>query len=290
MSGLLSPEELAEIRSMSGWQAPNALALLDHIDALTAERDALQYKLEDGETKPGIRERIGQLREDGDWCCEVGCGDGGCETCPCCDAGWCISGKDGIPDDPDDRAHWMEVAAEHNPLVPLLDALAAERDEHEDRANYANALISYYEAGTLAEHLQAEVDALQAKLESLREGPDWFAETQYLAADVSEVRTNAFQDGWASGTGGHRERTRAGIAALDTYDAANLRADMREVLAERDALKARLAEAQAGIEAKAVAARDEAEKAWERDVGIFADGRVQGLADAAWIVSGGVPE
>lgn len=54
------------------------------------------------------------------WCCNVGCGSGGCETCPCCSAGWCVSGRHGLPEDADDLAQWLEVAAEHNPAVAAL--------------------------------------------------------------------------------------------------------------------------------------------------------------------------
>lgn len=82
--------------------------------------DDIADLLEDAGTRSGITDRIEELQRSGSWCCEVGCGDGGCESCPCCDAGWCLSGKDGLPTDPADRAHWLEVAAEYNPLVPLL--------------------------------------------------------------------------------------------------------------------------------------------------------------------------
>lgn len=31
-------------------------------------------------------------------CCQYGCNGGACEQCPCCCAGWCISGTDGEPE------------------------------------------------------------------------------------------------------------------------------------------------------------------------------------------------
>lgn len=67
-----------------------------------------------------LGELLAEARRRGEWCCEVGCGSGACETCPCCAAGWCVSGRDGIPDDPDDRAAWLEVAREHNPVAAAL--------------------------------------------------------------------------------------------------------------------------------------------------------------------------
>lgn len=68
------------------------------------------------------QEFVRWLATQGDYCCAIGCGSGACESCPCCGAGWCISGRDGLPENPDDLALWLEVAAEHNPVA---DALAA---------------------------------------------------------------------------------------------------------------------------------------------------------------------
>lgn len=56
--------------------------------------------------------------------CPVGCDDGACETCPCCSAGFCVYGLDGLPEDPEDVGRWLEVAAEHNPVAALLKAKA----------------------------------------------------------------------------------------------------------------------------------------------------------------------
>lgn len=55
-------------------------------------------------------------------CCELACNGGACETCPCCSAGWCVSGADGqIPDTKDPNFEtWLEVAAEHNPVAAAL--------------------------------------------------------------------------------------------------------------------------------------------------------------------------
>lgn len=60
--------------------------------------------------------------------CPVGCDSGACETCPCCGAGWCVYGIDGLPEDPDDFAQWLEVAADHNPLAARFQALL--RSDH----------------------------------------------------------------------------------------------------------------------------------------------------------------
>ena len=60
--------------------------------------------------------------------CLVGCTTGACETCPCCGAGWCVFGLDGLPEDADDFADWLEIAAEHNPLAARFAALA--RGDH----------------------------------------------------------------------------------------------------------------------------------------------------------------
>jgi hypothetical protein len=54
--------------------------------------------------------------------CPVGCDDGACETCPCCSAGFCVYGLDGLPEDPEDVGRWLEVAAGHNPVAALLKA------------------------------------------------------------------------------------------------------------------------------------------------------------------------
>lgn len=63
--------------------------------------------------------------DDPEFCCSWGCGGGACETCPCCCAGWCIGGRDGIPGtpecepdaDPEQVAYFWEMAGEHNPLA-----------------------------------------------------------------------------------------------------------------------------------------------------------------------------
>lgn len=69
-----------------------------------------------------IADLIAEARSEGEWCCEIGCGSGACETCPCCSAGWCVSGRDGVPEDLEDRQRWLEVAAEHNPVAAALRA------------------------------------------------------------------------------------------------------------------------------------------------------------------------
>ena len=56
--------------------------------------------------------------------CPVGCDDGACEICPCCSAGFCVYGLDGLPEDPEDVGRWLEIAAQHNPVAKLLAAQA----------------------------------------------------------------------------------------------------------------------------------------------------------------------
>lgn len=75
----------------------------------------------------GLEALVAEARSRGEWCCENGCGSGACETCPCCSAGWCVSGVDGVPDDPEDRERWLEVAAEHNPVAAALRAAGGAR-------------------------------------------------------------------------------------------------------------------------------------------------------------------
>jgi hypothetical protein len=86
-----------------------------------------------------VRELVAYAQRETDYCCQVGCGGGGCESCPCCCAGYCVSGLDGVPmpgtdlNPDDDEAHsaevyrnWLEIAAEHNPVMSgLREALAA---------------------------------------------------------------------------------------------------------------------------------------------------------------------
>lgn len=80
-----------------------------------------------------VRELVAHAMQEGVYCCQVGCGGGGCESCPCCVAGYCVSGIDGIPfpgsdcnpaDDPEHAAevwkYWIEEAAKHNPAVAAL--------------------------------------------------------------------------------------------------------------------------------------------------------------------------
>lgn len=75
----------------------------------------------------GLEALVAEARSRGEWCCESGCGSGACETCPCCSAGWCVSGVDGVPEDPEDRERWLDVAAEHNPVAAALRAVGGSR-------------------------------------------------------------------------------------------------------------------------------------------------------------------
>lgn len=84
-----------------------------------------------------VRELVAYAQMETAYCCQVGCGGGGCESCPCCHAGYCVSGLDGVPtagsdlNPNDDQAHaaevyrnWLEIAAEHNPVAASLSALS----------------------------------------------------------------------------------------------------------------------------------------------------------------------
>ncbi|WP_303708434.1 MULTISPECIES: hypothetical protein [Microbacterium] len=84
--------------------------------------------LEDlSETSTSLKDLVDEARSEAAWCCDNGCGSGACETCPCCSAGYCVSGFDGVPDDPEDREHWLEVAAEYNPVAAALRAAGGAR-------------------------------------------------------------------------------------------------------------------------------------------------------------------
>lgn len=86
-----------------------------------------------------LRSRVDQLNRDditavellafaqreGLVCCALGCGSGACETCACCSAGWCVMGYDGLPEHPQDRKRWLEVAAEYNPIAAELARVCA---------------------------------------------------------------------------------------------------------------------------------------------------------------------
>lgn len=80
-------------------------------------RDALEALREDWSLEEIVKEAI----RGAEWCCEVGCGSGACESCPCCCAGFCVSGRDGLPnDDPEAVGFWLEMAAPHNPAIAAL--------------------------------------------------------------------------------------------------------------------------------------------------------------------------
>lgn len=79
----------------------------------------------------GIQVLVEHARRQAEYCCQNGCGTGACEACPCCGAGTCVSGADGVPDDPEALARWLEVAAEHNPVAAALaKALGSEGSDH----------------------------------------------------------------------------------------------------------------------------------------------------------------
>lgn len=73
---------------------------LDFTFTINGAEYVLQFNDSGGhvQTHPVSRKQWNQWkREAGDYCCPAGCGGGGCETCPCCCAGWCIGFADGDP-------------------------------------------------------------------------------------------------------------------------------------------------------------------------------------------------
>lgn len=81
----------------------------------------LHQALEELRENWSLEEIVKEAIKEAEWCCEVGCGSGACETCPCCCAGYCVSGRDGLPnDDPEAVGLWLEIAAEHNPAIAAL--------------------------------------------------------------------------------------------------------------------------------------------------------------------------
>lgn len=104
--------------------------MLERQESGKSLRGALDKLQEDYSLAEIVQEAI----KEAEWCCEVGCGSGACETCPCCSAGYCVSGRDGIPnDDPDALGFWLEIASQHNPAIaqlrPLLTAATSTEGE-----------------------------------------------------------------------------------------------------------------------------------------------------------------
>jgi hypothetical protein len=103
-----------------------AVALPAVLDALEHSRDI--YTLREA----GLRVL------DDEQCCELACSSGACESCPCCQAGWCVWGHHvEIPDRDLTPASnyriWLDTAKDHNPVAKLLaeleGAIEVEYDE-----------------------------------------------------------------------------------------------------------------------------------------------------------------
>ena len=74
-------------------------------------------------------------------CCEQGCNGGACESCTCCAAGWCVTGRDGLPEDAEDFAIWLKYASEHNATAKALaDALKRAQRGEDAAQHYADKL------------------------------------------------------------------------------------------------------------------------------------------------------
>lgn len=84
------------------------------------------------ETEFGLKGLVTEAMSQGEYCCQLGCGSGACESCPCCAAGWCVSGGGDLPRDPQDLEQWLSVAADYNPVAAALrDALKGGDDGRE---------------------------------------------------------------------------------------------------------------------------------------------------------------
>jgi hypothetical protein len=81
--------------------------------------------------------------------CPVGCDEGACESCPCCSAGFCVYGLDGLPDDPEQLSDWLEVAAVHNPVAALLKAQSKAPAASDEAAAFARGAAAEHQAGHL---------------------------------------------------------------------------------------------------------------------------------------------
>jgi hypothetical protein len=68
-----------------------------------------------------IRDTYPMLKVFGETqCCLVGCDDGACFECPCCQAGWCVFGHEGLPSTLPELRDWLVVAVEYNPIARLV--------------------------------------------------------------------------------------------------------------------------------------------------------------------------
>lgn len=111
--------------------------------------------------------------------CPLGCDEGACETCPCCSAGFCVYGLDGLPDDPEDVGAWLEVAAEHNPVAALLAAQARPSPTQEQIAQAALGGIrfnlpvdAFGQANRLDDYTAIWANAAAIKVLALLNGAD----------------------------------------------------------------------------------------------------------------------
>ncbi|MDN5918990.1 MAG: hypothetical protein L0I76_28505 [Pseudonocardia sp.] len=113
----------AEVRALTdtATEAENLLAAENR--ELHAQVRTLRAELVQLETDATELHSSGRLLGP-EQCCEDGCNGGGCETCPCCCAGWCVHGHGAIPDREEDWADWLAVARVHSPVAARLAKLA----------------------------------------------------------------------------------------------------------------------------------------------------------------------
>lgn len=107
--------------SFGDFGADHAKKAADAVEAIERDLPAALQELRDAFT---VQEIVLAAIKGQEWCCEYGCGSGACESCPCCQAGWCVTGFDfkvgGWPEDGEDVGRWLEIAAEHNPIAAQL--------------------------------------------------------------------------------------------------------------------------------------------------------------------------
>lgn len=115
-----------------GLEAGMRVAAVDELETLRRRLWALvggdQMSDDDTVGRLGAQLEDQQARRGPEQCCDQACNGGACETSRCCCAGWCVMGTDGLPEDPDDLAGWIEAAREHNPIVEAWAVARAQRD------------------------------------------------------------------------------------------------------------------------------------------------------------------
>ncbi|ONI62659.1 hypothetical protein CSIV_14385 [Microbacterium sp. CSI-V] len=156
-------------------------------EALTIEQ-VYEVVIEDH----GVQALVEHARRQAAYCCQHGCGSGACESCPCCAAGWCVSGSDGMPENQEDLAQWLEVAAEHNPVAAALAEVRL-------RGTVNEPTDAEVEAGARAAALHADYEGCFLRIDEWEALEEWEREahpenrpdTDYEDAEFWRTRTRA---------------------------------------------------------------------------------------------------